>query len=179
MDETLVRLEEISTRDEVQRLTFRDLTIDCGNDSFTDMRHDKPVTIRLERCRVVGFDSGAGGSVMLAARTAAFYATDCRIEAGYGRHADGNLFRVGRGLQVRMENCVFVGPFNSILESNQRATYHFERCDFDDMSVFVKRSVEHPPQGARFVDCAFRYLPDDYRPTGELRSLSEINPAWR
>lgn len=122
MDETLVRLDEIGTRDEVHSLTFRDLTIDCGNDYFTDLRCDNPVTIRLER---------------------------------------------------------FVGPFNSIFDANSRATYHFERCDFTDMSVWVKRSVERQTDGVRFVDCRFRYLPDDYQPPGGPKPVSRINPAWK
>ena len=51
MDTTLVKLDEISTRAEVHSLTFRDCTIDCGNDYFTDLRTQNPVTIRMIRCR--------------------------------------------------------------------------------------------------------------------------------
>ena len=134
MNETLLRIEEISTDDEIVSLTFRNLTLDCNGDYMTDLRHENPATIRIESCRVIGFDMGAGGSVMFAARTGAFYASECRFEAGYGRTRAGygNLFRVSRGLLVRMENCVFNGPFSSIYRSNAAATYHFEGCEIRD-----------------------------------------------
>jgi len=169
MDATLVRLDEISTRKEIHSLTFRDLTIDCGNDYFTDLRRDEPVTIRLERCRVVRFDMGAGGSVMLAARVAAFYATDCRFEAGYGRAPSfGNLFRTSAGL-VRLEHCVIQGPFRSVYD--RRASYVFDRCEFHGTPNYAKSAPDH----VRFLECWFGPPAKAER---KPRPLSDINPAW-
>jgi len=94
MNNTLVKLNEISTRSQIRSLTFSDITIDCGNKYFIDIRKDEPVTIRLMRCRVIGFDMGAGGSVMMGGRVFGFYATDSVIEAGFGRSpGSGSLFR--------------------------------------------------------------------------------------
>jgi len=178
MNETLLRIEEISTDDEIVSLTFRNLTLDCNGDYMTDLRHESPATIRVESCRVIGFDMGAGGSVMFAARTGAFYASDCRFEAGYGRTRAGfgNLFRVGRGLLVRMENCVFNGPFSSIYASNAAATYHFEGCEIRDTTRLLGRCKTNSRNGVTFQDCTTVELTGDTRSI--KRSLADINPAW-
>jgi hypothetical protein len=177
MDATLVRFAELDARDEVASLTFRDLTIDCQDDYFTDLRNS-PAAIRLERCRVVRFDMGAGGSVMLAARQAGFYAADCRFEAGFGRSpGSGNLFRFQAGL-VRLDRCVIRGPFRSIYDASGRATYLFWRCDIRDMPAREEPRFAAPPNGARFVECTFTYLPRDAVTRSEPRPLSDLNPDW-
>ncbi|MHC4931232.1 MAG: hypothetical protein ACYTGV_03470 [Planctomycetota bacterium] len=182
MDATIVRLDEVQATHEIRSLTFRDLTIDCGDRYFTDLRRDEPAVIRLERCRVVTFDMGAGGSVMLAARTAAFYATDCRFEAGFGGRPawDGNLFRVSGGLLVRCERCVFRGPFESVYDRNDDATYVFSRCEFLDMPDRYRTRFERPPAGVRFAGCSFTYVDNEacsaLRRT--KRSFKQINPDW-
>lgn len=149
-DRTVVRVDEFNANGEVRNLTFRDLTLDAGDNYLTDHRSPDPTTIRFERCRVIGFDMGAGGSVMLAARTAAVYATDTRFEAGYGRSpGSGNLFRVGNGLLARLERCVFVGPFRSVWNSDRGGTLVFDSCRFENVTV----PLESPPTGVRFTNC--------------------------
>jgi hypothetical protein len=173
MDVTLVTIDEISTRDEIHSLTFRDCTVDCGNDYLTDLRRDSPATIRMIRCRVVRFDMGAGGSVMLAARSAAFYASNCRFEAGFGRSpGSGNLFRVRSGLLVRIEDSTFVGPFRSVYDINRSATYVFERCRFEQQRV----PLDKPPAGVRFIDCTSTPPPTM---RSKPKPLTEINPDWK
>ncbi|MHC4409936.1 MAG: hypothetical protein ACYS0F_13165, partial [Planctomycetota bacterium] len=178
MDQTLLRIEEISAREEIASLTFRDLTLDCNNDYMTDLRHEGPATIRFERCRIIGFDMGAGGSVMFAARTGAFYASDCWFEAGYSRTRAGygNLFRVGSGLLVRMERCTFVGPFNSIYAANPAATYHFAECEIRDTKQHLARCKTNVRDGVTFENCVLTELAGDTR--NIRRSHSDLNPAW-
>jgi len=182
MDLTLLRINEVSSRQEIKSLTFEDLTIDCQNNYFSDLRSTNPVTIRMTRCRVVGFDMAAGGSVMLAAKTAAFYAEDCRFEAGFSRAGAGSgcLFRVKKGLLVRMDNCMIIGPFFSVFDANEGSTYQFTSCTLQDMSVWTKKSLEKPPTGVRLDSCSVTYA------TAELagvrkkpRKLMEINAAWK
>lgn len=174
MDATLVTIETISTRDEIHSLTFRDCTIDCGNNALTDLRSRNPVTIRMIRCRVIRFDNGAGGSLMLDARSAGFYASDCRFEDGFGRSpGSGNLFRVGSGLLARIEDCTFVGPFNSVYDTDNAATYVFERCRFEQQKV----PLDKPPAGVRFIDCTSTPPPAERR--RKTRPLTDINPDWK
>jgi hypothetical protein len=183
MDYTLVRLNEISTRHEIRSLTFKDLTIDCGDDYFTDLRHDEPALIRLVRCRVIRFDMGAGGSVMLAANTAAFYAQDCRIESGYGRSpGSGNLFRVRDGLLARLENCLIKGPFRSIFDEDDAATYVFSNCEITGITSWNRDDIENPPEGVRFENCRLSFMTEDEQRShrsGKVKPLSAINPDWK
>lgn len=176
MDVTLVRFTELGTHDEVHSLTFRDMTIACGS-YFTDLRNE-PAAIRLERCRVVGFDKGAGGSLLIGARQVAFYATDSRFESGYGRSpGSGNLFRFHAGL-VRLDGCLIRGPFRSIYDAGGSATYLFAHCDIREAPSQEERSFTSPPDGVRFVDCTFAYLPEGAVAPSKPRPLSDLNPAW-
>jgi hypothetical protein len=177
MDSTLVRFAELGARDEVHSLTFRDVTIDCQDDYFTDLR-SAPAAIRLDRCRVVRFDMGAGGSVMVQADQVAFYATDCRFEAGFGRSpGSGNLFRFQAGL-VRLDRCFIQGPFRSIFDTGGAATYLFRRCDIRDAPAREEPLFTAPPDGVRFVDCTFTYLPEGTTTRSKPRPLSDLNPDW-
>ena len=182
LDLTLLRINEVSSRHEVKSLTFEDLTIDCQNNYFSDLRSTNPVTIRMTRCRVVGFDMAAGGSVMLAARSAAFYAEDCRFEAGFSRAGagSGNLFRVRKGLLVRLDNCAIVGPFSSVFDANDAATYQFTSCTLSDMSTWRKPIFEKLPAGVRMESCSVTYAtPEVMEARKKPRKLTEINAAWK
>jgi hypothetical protein len=184
MDVTLLRLNELCTSNEIHSLTFKDLTIDCNNDYFSDLRSDNPVTIRMVNCRVVRFDMGAGGSVMLAAETAAFHAEGCKFEAGYGRSpGSGNLFRVRSGLLARLDHCEITGPFSSVFDDDDAATYHFFNCSITGITPFNEREIKNPPNGVIFENCTFAYLDREaFRKSmmdRKPKPLSEINPSWK
>jgi uncharacterized protein YneF (UPF0154 family) len=181
MNHTLVKFGEIDTRCEIYGLTFQDLTIDCGNDPLTDLRV-APALIRMIRCRVVRFDNGAGGSTMLDASTAAFYAEDCRFEGGYGRSpGSGNLVR--GELLVRMERCTIVGPLQSYFHGWNDSSHVFENCTIERMSQHMKRTLEFPRPWVRFENCAFHYLTEEeeeeFRGSRKVKPLSDINPSWK
>jgi len=180
MDQTLVRLtDEIRADSDVVSLTFRDLTLHCNDNYLIQFRGAHAATIRLERCRVIGFDMGAGGSNMVAGSAAAFFATDCRFEAGYARTnaGFGNLFDLrGGGLLVRMENCAFVGPFASIFDRDNRETYHFEDCEIRDTQRHLASWQAHRGDGIAFRNCTF--IPIDGESRGIRRNLADINPDW-
>jgi hypothetical protein len=172
MDATLVVLsQDLSARNDVHNLTLRDLTLDCGDNYLTDFR-GVGITLRVERCRLIGFDMGAGGSVMLAADAGVFHATNSRIEAGFGRSpGSGNLFRVRSGFLARLEGCTVVGPFRSVMDDG---TYLFERCTFEAVR---KQDLERNGDRVRLVDCTFRDPAEQGKETKQRR-VSEINPAW-
>lgn len=177
MDHTLVRIQEIATNDDVHSLTFRNLTIDCGNDYFTDLRRG-PVTIRLDRCRIVRFDCGHGGSVLLAARIAALHATDCVFETGYGQHPHrAALSRVGRFLIARFERCTFRGLFSySLFDDRNTSTEVFADCVFEGIADKHRAQFASPPPGVRLEGCTVTFAPRGVRPV--TRPLADINPAW-
>jgi hypothetical protein len=181
MDETLLRLNgEIAAGTEVYGLTLRDLTIDCGDNYLTRMR-SAPAIIHMERCRVIGFDMGAGGSEMLSGGTIAFWAEDCSFEAGFGRSpGSGNLFDVRSGLLARLDRCTIRGPFSSVCYHFD-ATQVFSNCRLLDMSEHARTWLEGRREGVRFENCEMTYLTRDQEwgmRTGERRPLTELNPDW-
>ena len=178
MDETLLVLaSDITSRAPVHSLTLRDATIHCNDNYFTRLR-SAPFTIRLERCRVIGFDMGAGGSVMLSGRVGAVFATGCRFEAGFGRSpGSGNLLRVRSLFLARFVDCDFVGPLSDLVERHRGAVV-FERCRFTRLHERVHRHLAAQRDHASFVDCTFGDpLPQDVR-RSDRRPVASINPAW-
>ncbi len=180
MDETvLVLSDDLRVRSEVHSLTFRDLTLHCNDNSLERLR-SQPYTLRLDKVRVIGFDNGAGGSKMLGGSVGAFYATDCRFEAGFGGSpGSGNLFDVRGALLARLENCDVVGPFRSVYYQWSGAAQLFVNCRFTRMRPSMRQHLEAPKGMARFEDCAFEYLPEEAAtPRPKQRPLTDINPAW-
>lgn len=178
-DRTLLQIDEFGARSEIRSLTFRDLTLDCDNNYMTDLRTQHPVTIRFERCRIVRFDMGAGGSVMLAARNAAFYASDTLIECGYGRSpGTGCLFRCGK-LLARLERCTISRPGYGLgLSGSDDQTYvAFVKCKFVGVrDLYDTPDSEHPLNNvAEFNSCSFSGNPGADEPKLQL---SGINPGW-
>jgi hypothetical protein len=180
MDETLLVLSnELDLRGDVHSLTIRDLTLHC-NDNYLEQFRSNPYSLRLDRCRVIGFDMGAGSSCMLGGSVGAFYATDCRIEAGFGRGPGfGNLFDVRGALLARLERCVIVGPFQSVCDWSGRAAQIFVGCRFERMSPQIRDQLERPSPAVRFHERTFDYLaPDAPTPPRSPRPVTDINPAW-
>ena len=90
---------------------------------------------------------------VLAVPSAAFFASDCRFEAGFGSSpGSGNLFRTG-ALVARLERSVVAGPFSSVYESGAGKTTVFADSRFLRMSAGFERAFEAPPEGVRFERC--------------------------
>lgn len=179
MDATLLVLySSLELKAEVRSLTFRDVTIHANNHHLVQSRAEA-MTLRMERCRIVGFDMGAGGSSMLAGSVAALHATDCRIEAGYGgAPGSGNLFDVRGAFLARLERCVVRGPLSSVYYQWTGAAQLFRECQFLDLQESLRSHVENPGGMARFEDCTFAFLEGDYVKPKESKDPVEINPAW-
>ena len=180
MDETLLVLsDELRMRGDIHSLTFRDLTIHCGDNYLESMR-DGPYTLRIIDCRIIGFDMGAGGSCMLSGRVGAFYASGSRIEAGYGRAPGlGHLFDVRGALLARLEDCVIVGPFRSIYYQWSGAAHVFDGCRFENLPASMERRLESPGSMVSFRDCTFSYLPEGARSPRDPKPVTDINPTWK
>ncbi|MCU0867599.1 MAG: hypothetical protein MUC36_27775 [Planctomycetes bacterium] len=172
MDVTLLRFDEQTSRGPMQRFAIENCTVFA--DGLTDLRADAPAALSLRNVRLVGFDTGAGGS-------AAFYlgggsallAVSCRFESGYGRHPTGyaNLLR-GRGpCLARFERCVL------------------ERCSLDDADgvsvLFVDCSLldmlGDQPAGPTFRNCRYTNMPAEQvnDPEYRRRDLNALFPDWQ
>lgn len=174
----LVLNDEFDISATIVNLTFRDLTVHCNNNYFTQFRGE--FTLRLERCRIVGFDMGAGGSTAFNGRDGALFATDCRIEAGFGRSPyRGNLWRVRGVFLARLENCTIVGPIDDLGPRGRGGLIVYDGCRFVDIEERERTRLEKH-RGVILMDCRFETkTPEDpERGRRTQRTIAELNPAW-
>lgn len=179
MDRTLLLVHEIGPSGEVRNLSFVDLTLDTRGHYLADVRGDEPVALRFVRARVVGFDAGPGGGVLLAARSGAVLATQSRFEAGFGNApGTGSFFHVRGPFLVRFDGCTLDGPFRSLYEKSPKAAYAYVDCRFERMHPDRRRDLETTEPNVGFERCLVGY--EDPPAEGPARrSLTELCPAWR
>ncbi len=130
MNATLLRIGDISIRGNAERLTFRNLTLDCENDGLFDMRRGGLVC-EMENVRVVRFDAGHGGCTVFSSRGGTLVrARNCQFTGGYGRNPGAwGAFLWNHGqLTGRFENCQFEGVW---LEQVSKGTLVYENCRFN------------------------------------------------
>ena len=179
MDKSLVILnDEFDISSQVVNLTFRDVTIHCNDNYFTYFR--RGFTLRLERCRVIGFDMGAGGSTAFNGKDGALFATDCHIEAGFGRAPyRGNLWRVRGVFLARLERCTIVGPIDDLEPRGNEGLIVYDNCRFVDVEDRERKQLESH-KGVRLLDCRFEVRDDltKKRRARKARDVSEITPTW-
>lgn len=172
MNATLLLFDEQTSRGPMQRFAIENCTVFAGG--LTDLRADAPATLSLRNVRVIGFDTGAGGSVALyLGGGSALVAVSCRFESGYGRNPGGyaNLLRGGGPCLARFERC------------------SLERCslnDADGVSVlFVDCSLidmlGSQPTGPTFQHCRYTTIPADKAndPDYRRRDLNALFPDWQ
>ena len=169
MDVTLLRLGDLSIRGDVERLTLRDLTVDCGDDGLFDLRTGA-LGLRAERVRFVRFDAGHGGSVLFAARGVVLDLRDCEVLGGFGRAPGlGDLVR-GEPAQGRFTNVRF-----ELLDPGFRAldAAVFTNCRFDRILAADQAAPGH----LVFRGCQFgEPLPNGYSLSDLRRELAELFP---
>lgn len=177
MDATMLVVGDLSTHAELVNMAFEDCTVFTDNDSLFDLRR-APASVRLERVRVIGFDSGAGGSSLLDAPGLALLARNSRIEGGYGRHPDGTLFDVRtKPVLARFENC-WIDEVNLGLEHLPRgSSVAFVSCRLTN--VLDRRLVDaHPNAGVVLIDSPLQDWPADAGDPPK-KDLESLFPGWR
>ena len=147
---TTVKLQTIETWDDVFNLTLRDLTIDCLNGPLFKAAQSR-ATITIERCRVIGFDSGGGGSAMIQGAHLALRASDSQFEGGHGKAPGfGHLFDVKGPVLARLDRCVIRGPLAGMWRKEPFQTYLFRTCAFERADSL--RGLDAVPTNVRLVD---------------------------
>ncbi len=133
-DKTTLKITDTRfTSHDVDRLSFRDMTIDCDNDGLFDKRQGS-LTLRLSGVRLVRFDAGHGG---------------CR------------LFSINDGLVVHATDSEFVGGYGSspghgsIFDSNDVFLGYFERCEFSGIKYELFRSIRERSSMLWMDGCKF------------------------
>ncbi len=150
MDATLLALGDISIDSVVERLAFRNMTLDCENNGLFDLRNES-MLLDLERVRIVRFDAGHGGcKIFGVTRGSVLRARDCQIVGGYGRSpGNGDIFRRGPVI-ARFENCHFELVDDWPRLKNSRI--HYKGCTF---ALLRKNPADYPVDGELYENCSF------------------------
>lgn len=163
-DATLLRIGDISIRGDIERLAFRDLTVDAQNDGMFDARSGKGVLDFL-RVRIVRFDAGHGGCYVFAVQGGIMLrAEQCDFLGGYGSYpGGGHLFR-HQPKVARFTDCRFELIDVSGIQSS-RGHYLFNRCSF---LLTGANPLDLQRGGLYFRSCAYEQIPPD-TPREELQ----------
>ena len=174
MNNTLLVLNsDLSTRIAVKNLILQDCTIFTGNNYLFDLRRE-PISVKLIRMRLCGFDKGSGSSCAFGTEELALHGIDSIISGGYGRHPGGRVFDVRNdGLLVRFEGCTLTRT--SLGKLQGRATAHFSNCRFVGFQTDMNR-LARTHRGVSLAGCSTESLPKD---APKSLSLEEIFPNWQ
>jgi hypothetical protein len=178
MDATmLVVSEDLSTNGPLRDFAIRDCTVYTPGYLF-DLRRE-PATIRFDRVRFVGSDTGAGCSCLFYTRPLALYARHCRFDGGYGRSPQHAGFIDVRtdALLARFEGCTF-----SLLEMHAQwwqpgATLLFLGCSFDRVFSDPTAHAADKP-GVIFDGCSVSVLEGGPQNAPQL-DLNALFPDWK
>jgi hypothetical protein len=174
MNATLLRLSDISIRGDVERLTLRDMTIDCQNDGLFDLRTGN-ASLDLTRVRLVRFDAGHGGCTLFKANDGVVLVmSDSEVVGGFGSSpGDGRLLSSAGSPEYAMR-------FTNVL-------FQLVDPEFDTMKrgLFIGCRFELLTEGRMngskamvFRDCTFGdLLPVNYDRAEQQRSLDDLFPG--
>ena len=164
-EKTTLRITDVGfTSFDIDRLSFRDMTIDCDNDGLFDKRRGS-LTLRLSNVRLVRFDAGHGGCDSFSINDGLIvHATDSEFVGGYGRSpGHGSIFDSTDVLLGYFERCIFSGikydlfrvihPRNSIL--------WMDDCKFDREYEIQKNRFYNHGNCVHFEGCIFDFVPPE------------------
>jgi hypothetical protein len=171
MDRTLVRVRAAV---KAKGLAYRDLTVDLRSGRM--LVDPDGVSLRLERCRVIGFSRDHA----LRLSEGILLATECRFEVAYDRRPDrGGLARLEREVVARFEGClVSLGPAGGSLVAKVRGPTAFSRCRLLDLSERERALVETGSRDVSLEGCEIEWVEPRKVGKPDPRPLSDINPAW-
>lgn len=178
MDTTLLLFGDLSTRKRLVNFTLRDCTVFLGSYLF-DLRREN-ASLQLERVRLVGFDTGAGGSYLFSTRGIAVQARDSRFEGGYGRSPQhSRFFRYSGADQLfRFQNCTFARMELDLTRAKD-ATIVFDHCLLEDLLDRPWEDSKLPP-GVRLLGTRVGYLAREGNghPQPPTLDLNDLFPNW-
>lgn len=171
---TLLRMGDIGSRADIQRLTFRNLTIDADNDGLFDQRGGS-LSLHLESARVVRFDAGHGGCYIFFSRGGgAVTAVDTEFTGGYGRSPGNGSFLRGEPFLGHFKNCTLELIDFRILKGLRSGQVRFDGCHFivqgEDPSTWQNPVVT-------MAGCSYEEIPRQAE--GLQKDLADLFPQLR
>lgn len=177
-DATLL-VGEITARDAIRNLKLSDMTFYNPRGGLTDLRRAGAV-LSLENLRLVGWDTGAGGSSAIDTKALAFLAKNCLFAGGYGKKpGHSNLFDVRTdALLARFDNCTLERIDLDLTRIRAGATVVFDRCRLIDL--YRDPRTQSLPPGVELDGCTIT-LAEGHQAdwmTTMKRDLNELFPGW-
>ena len=171
MDSTLLRLNDVSIRGDVERLTLRDMTIDCMNDGLFDLRSGT-LSVDVVRVRFVRFDAAHGGCDLFSANYGMVLdMRDSEVIGGFGRAPGRGELLDGSPIVGRFTNVLF-DLLDPSFDKLDRAL--FTACRFER----IHESYIEQGNLLDFQNCDFgEILPGSYSDAEYRRSLNELFPG--
>ena len=156
-EKTTLKLTDAGfTRSDVDRLSFRDMTIDCNNDGLFDKRQGS-LTLRLANVRLVRFDAGHGGCKLFRINDGLIvHATDSEFIGGHGSSpGNGNIFSNSDVFLGYFERCTFSGINNELFRPIRERTsiLWMNECKFDKLHRSTK--------AVQLTGCKFDFNPPE------------------
>ena len=163
---------------QLRNFAIRDCTVFLDSDPLFDLRHE-PATVRFDRVRFIGFDSGAGGSSFFDAPGTVVHARACTFEGGYGRSPGrGTIFDVqSDALLARFDACTFREVRSGLNYLSKGATLAFLDCQLLDMMDPVQAPGERH-DGVLLDSCLVTYFDSSAGPPPR-RDVDDLFPGWK
>jgi hypothetical protein len=173
IDATLLVSGEITLVSAIRNWTFRDCTI-FTEGPLVDSRKDSVLTI--DRVRLTGFDTGAGGSSAFDLTGNVLRCRDSIIDGSYGNSPGGNLMDVrSDAMLARFERCrlgcLFIGW------ARDSWSIAFDDCQFTDYLTHGDPRQPKLAKGMTTTDCTFTLF-DDSKGEPPRKSLDPLFPNW-
>lgn len=174
IDVTLLVSDEINLTSSIRNWTFRDCTIFCKG-PLVETRNDSSLT--LDRVRLTGFDTGAGGSSALDLMGNVLRCRDSIIEGGYGSSPGyGNLMDVrSDAMLARFERCRLACLHIGWTRDSWQVA--FDECSFVDFITHGDRAAPRLGKGMTTTNCTFTMY-DDSKGEPPKKSLDRLFPGW-
>jgi hypothetical protein len=119
--------------DDAVRVRIENLTVDCNDDVFLDLRSGG--TVALRRCDVGNYNSGAGGSNAVYGGGTVLLVEGCTFDGTKGRAA--GPMNLGNAFDLRGENRLYC---RDTVFSNNREVLRSASCIFDRCTITAPRS---------------------------------------
>ncbi len=172
---TLLVLEsDLSAHDVVRNMTFEDFSLFADNNSLFDIRQT-PMSLTMRRVRVMGWDSGAGGSTAFGTEGLALRATDCDFMGGYGRSPERSfLFGIRHnGLLARFDNCS-ISRTHAFQYIRPGATILFSHCRLEE----IFDQAGQVPENVTLDSTTVTHW-DSSAGQSLARDLNDLFPDWK
>jgi hypothetical protein len=174
IDATLLVSGDINLVSAIRNWTFRDCTI-FSEGPLVETRNDSSLT--LDRVRLTGFDTGAGGSCALFLMSNVLRCRDSIIEGGYGSSPMyGNLMDVrSDAMLARFERCRLACLHIGWARDSWRIA--FDDCQFTDYLTHGDPRQPKLAKGMTTTNCTFTLF-DDSKGAPPRKSLDSLFPNW-